>query len=191
MSLVEVWRPVVGYEGYYSVSSLGNVRGEDRIINHVRAKGGTCLYKGKMLKLKLRDDGYINVVLQRDGKKKTVMVHRLVAQAFIPNNEPSVKTKVNHKDEDKTNNVVSNLEWCTTLYNNTYGTRIERVSEKTKRSRKCVPVIRIDSEGNTKIYHSINSTADDGFYPTNVGQCCRGKVKTHKKYKWEYYKEDK
>lgn len=191
MSLTEVWRPVVGYEGYYSVSNLGNVRGEDRVIKHVRAKGGTCLYKGKMLKLKLRDDGYINVVLQRDGKKKTVMVHRLVAQAFIHNDKPDVKTKVNHKDEDKTNNQVSNLEWCTILYNNTYGTRIDKVREKTKRSRLCKPVVRTDSDGNKKVYRSIKSTAEDGFSPSNVWSCCNGKVKTHKKYKWEYYKEDK
>ena len=114
----EIWRPVVGYEGLYEVSNTGQVRSLDR---YVKNNHSYRLHKGKVLSLLKNEYGYIQVVLSCNGKHNTITVHRLVAQAFIlnPNNLP----EVNHKDEDKTNNSVENLEWCTAKYNSNYGTR--------------------------------------------------------------------
>ena len=119
----EIWRPVVGYEGLYEVSNTGRVRSLDR---YVRCKSYR-LHKGKVLSPGKDKDGYLFVVLSCNGKHKTIAVHKLVAQAFIPN--PDDLPIINHKDEDKTNNRVDNLEWCTAKYNMNYGTRNIRIKE--------------------------------------------------------------
>lgn len=102
----ERWRDVDGYDGAYQVSDLGRVRSK---------KYG----RWKVLKQGRQRDGYLTVLLSKNGKRKTSKVHRLVAQAFIPNDDES-KTIINHIDENKHNNQVSNLEWCDYKYNSTY-----------------------------------------------------------------------
>lgn len=107
----EIWKDIEGYEGCYQVSNLGNVRSLDRII-------GNALRKGKILKELKNKDGYLVVGLHKDGKRKKFFMHRLVAQAFIPN--PDNKKEVNHMnicnlsiDENKKYNAIENLEWTT------------------------------------------------------------------------------
>lgn len=125
----EIWKDIVGYEGFYQVSNLGRVRSLDRYIE-VTNKRGT-LYrrpiKGKLLSLNSTDDDYISVALTKDNITIFPSIHRLVAQAFIPN--PDNLPMVNHKDESRTNNCVDNLEWCTAKYNSNYGMRRERISK--------------------------------------------------------------
>ena len=120
--MMEEWKEIPGYEGLYEVSNKGNVR-------NVR--------RNKLLRLQKTNNGYIRVVLSKNRIKTGFQVHRLVALTFLPN--PDNLPQVNHKDEDKTNNSVENLEWCNHNYNNTYGTRIERQSKsltKNWRTRK-------------------------------------------------------
>lgn len=107
----EIWVPVIGYDHRYAVSNYGRVAGE----------------KG-LLKPYDNGYGYLIVEFRRDGKRKHLRVHRLVAEAFIPN--PDNLPMVNHKDEDKTNNFLENLEWCTASYNRTYGKAIEKHARK-------------------------------------------------------------
>lgn len=104
----EIWKPVGGYEGLYEVSNFG------------RIKSLNCYnYKyPRIMKLGKRTDGYLCVGLSKNNQTKTKSVHRLVAEAFIPN--PDNLEMVNHKDENKTNNNVDNLEWCTRAYNQLY-----------------------------------------------------------------------
>lgn len=110
----EIWKPVVGFEGYYEVSNLGNVRSVDRII--YGGKWGQEKRKSVLLKANLnRKLVYKYVILVKCGVRKTMKIHRLVAMAFIPN--PENKRDVNHKDLDKTNNTVENLEWVTPTEN--------------------------------------------------------------------------
>lgn len=105
----EIWRDVAGYEGYYQVSTVGRVRSLDRIV--MRANNSPMLRKGVMLTPQKDRDGYLLVGLKRGGKEYKAKVHRLVAEAFIPNYDN--KPIVNHLDGDKGNNAVNNLEWCT------------------------------------------------------------------------------
>ena len=127
---VEVVRkPVKGYEGYYEVDQFGRVFGLERIIKvNDNGRNYEKPIAGKQLKQSMHTKGYKTVSLTKDGKTKTLFVHRIVADAFIPNvdNLPMV----NHKDEDKTNNFVENLEWCTNDYNINYGTARRRQAKK-------------------------------------------------------------
>ena len=116
--MIEEWRTIVGYEGQYEVSSYGRVRSLDRYDRMNR------FWKGRILNLHTGTGGYLFVGLSSNGNEKNYLVHRMVAQAFIPN--PDNLPQVNHKDEDKSNNRVDNLEWCTSFYNNEYGTRKKR-----------------------------------------------------------------
>ena len=118
----EIWKPVVGYEGLYEVSSYGRVRSLDKYVKY-KSKGYR-LHRGRILTGSISRCGYIMCHIRVNEVSKYYLVHRLVAEAFIPNLDNL--SCINHKDEDKTNNCVENLEWCSHRYNNTYGTRKER-----------------------------------------------------------------
>ena len=121
----EIWKDVVGFEGVYKVSSLGNVA---RVRNGSLRQLKKCPAGGK------HNCDYLYVSLTHRDKVRFSSVHRLVAEAFIPN--PEGLPQVNHKDEDKFNNCVGNLEWCTASYNNRYGTKISRGVDTMKKSRR-------------------------------------------------------
>ena len=166
----EEWKDVVGYEGRYQVSNLGRVRS-------MPVKSKTRFYKGDVMKISVDSVGYQNVSLSR----KTHKVPRLVAKAFIenPNNYPCV----NHIDEDKTNNRVDNLEWCTYKQNNNHGTRNARISENEGRA-----IIQYDLNGNeVKRWKSITDAAN--FYGVKrwtIGGCLKGRQHTSCGFKWGY-----
>ena len=114
----EIWKPVVGYEGLYEVSSLGRVRSLDRY------DGRNHFIKGRILKLNDGGRGYLDVQLCSNGKVKHHLVHRMVAESFIQN--PDNLPQVNHRDENPSNDNVDNLEWCDAKYNINYGTGLTR-----------------------------------------------------------------
>ena len=143
---VEEWRPVVGYEGLYEVSNLGRVRSLDRvIIDEFIENGVPCIrkrkFKGMIRKQQMTIHGYWQVILNAKGVCIHHRVHRLVAEAFIPN--PNHLPCINHKDEDRTNNLPSNLEWCDFMYNNHYGTRLEKIAHA---RRKIVEQLTMDGQ---------------------------------------------
>ena len=137
--MTEIWKQI---DDRYSVSNLGRVKS-----NYAN--------KERILKPFKDDRGYLKVDLRHGDIRKSMMVHRLVAFAFIHNPNPDKFTEVNHKDEDKTNNCVENLEWCDTKYNTNYGTRNER---KGKACQK--PVCSVDKNGNVLHYASRNQAAE-------------------------------
>lgn len=131
----EIWKDIPNYEGLYQASNFGRIRSLDKVIKN-RGKnqyGSTfdIIKKGKILKQRLNKGGYLKVYLIKEGKSKTFIAHRLIALTFIPN--PNNYKIVNHKDENKTNNNIDNLEWCTQSYNINYGSRNEKAAEKLKK----------------------------------------------------------
>lgn len=121
-------KPVIGYEGYYEVDNCGRVYALDRVI-HVEDHGRSYdkPLSGGIIKQHMHSKGYKIVPLTKDGKTKSVFVHRIVAMAFLAN--PDKLPCINHKDEDKTNNFAENLEWCTYQYNNAYGSKPKKHSK--------------------------------------------------------------
>lgn len=120
----EVWKDIQGYEGKYQVSNLGRVKS----LNYGR------MNIEKILKPGLNSKGYPQVWLSRNGKKNVFFIHKLVASAYV-SNDNIFNIQVNHKDEVKTNNRADNLEWCTAKYNNDYGTRKARAKETKNKKR--------------------------------------------------------
>lgn len=195
-----VWRDIPGYEGKYQVSNTGQVRS----LNY---RGNTG--KTKILKQDTDRDGYKRVRLSKNGKVKRYGVHRLVALTFIPNsnNYPMI----NHKDENKANNAVWNLEWCTIQYNNNYGTHNEKLSKslkgknnpmygkkgnntmygkKGKEHPKSKAVLMFTKEGEfIKRFDSVadaNEYLGKGRYNTNIYLCAEGTNKIAYGYIFKY-----
>ena len=187
----EEWRDIKGYEGKYQVSNLGRVK------SLKNCKGN---YREKILKLGKDKLGYLQVVLSKEGKGKLFRVHRLVAESFIENtnNYP----EVNHKDENKSNNCVDNLEWCDRKYNCNYGTRnIRRVRAQKGQNRPSIrgsksPVSRkVQCITTGKKFNCITEAAK--YYllknKENITRCCQGKRNycgkhpvTGERLKWRY-----
>jgi hypothetical protein len=116
----EVWLPVVGYEGYYEISSLGNLRSVDRVVRY--KANGTMLRKGRPMRLTTTKYGYIDVRLGKEGVEKAHLVHRLVAAAFLDN--PESKPQVNHKNGVKGDNRLENLEWASKSENRLHSYKV-------------------------------------------------------------------
>lgn len=130
---LEIWKDIENFEGLYQISNLGKVKSVDRKVHVIDTKSNRDYdrhFPECIRATNLDTKGYVMVTLKKDGKTHRHRVHRLVAQAFIPN--PEKLPQVNHIDENKENNHVSNLEWCTNEYNGSYGTRIKRISEKNR-----------------------------------------------------------
>ncbi len=122
----EIWKDIPGYEGVFRVSNLGKVKSCRRIVQAPAHIGGVRIKEERILSQEVAPNGYYRVQLHIDNKNRHVLVHRLVAIAFIPNDENL--PQINHKDENKGNNRVENLEWCTAKYNSNYGERTEKSS---------------------------------------------------------------
>lgn len=173
----EYWKPVVGYEGLYEVSNWGRVKSLPRKGTYAR-----------ILKPVPNKYGYFQVNLYKNGKLKKIFIHRLVAEAFLEIPEGlkqyigTVYLQVNHKDENKHNNNVENLEWCSAKYNTNFGTRNERDA-----LTKSKPVVQYDLEGNfIREWQSTKECGRNGYNQGAVAACCRGKLKTHKGFIWRY-----
>lgn len=174
----EIWKTaIVNGEPWenYQVSNFG------RLMNlNFRGTG-----KNKFMKPSKNSKGYFQVHLSKNGKRKMFKVHRLVAEAFIPN--PDNLPFVNHKDEDKTNNSVENLEYCTHEYNCNYGTRIERIVKKQTNGKRSKIVLQFTLSGEfIREWPSTMECERNGYYHGNVGACCRGEKPYYKGYIWRY-----
>lgn len=188
----EVWKDIEGYEGLYKISSYGHVYSLPR-------KG--C--KGGFVVPSLGSSGYLQTHLCKNSIVKTIMIHRLVAKHFLANenNYP----EVNHKDECKTNNCVWNLEYCTRVYNQNYGTAIDRgvkshnYEESAKKAalhhnykevgrKQAKPVLQFSSDGElVRRWESIREICRERNYSTgNISNACNGKLKNAYGFVWKF-----
>lgn len=188
----EIWKDILGYEGIYQVSNMGRVKSLARQIR----TGKTMSYqqlKERILKTnnKVCNSGYETVVLCKEGIQTTKTVHRLVAEAFIPN--PDNMRCVNHRDENKRNNFVDNLEWCSQAYNVMYGSlQKERIKVLRNNSKKaCKPVLQYSKEG--KFIREWSSAAEVerklGYHSSDISMCCKNKIKSSRGFIWRYKNE--
>ena len=176
----EIWKDIPDYEGLYQVSNLGEVRSLDRYETNGKT---IVLYKGKMLNKALNHSkkAYYMVSLSKKGNVTKKYVHRLVAETFLDN--PYNYKCINHKDENKLNNNVNNLEYCTNEYNVNYGTRNEKV-----RISKLKSVLQYDLKGNfIKQWIGIKNASEIlKINGSDIGECCRNKRKTAGGYIWRF-----
>ena len=206
---IEVWKDVKNYEGYYIVSSMGKVKSLDRIV---LGKNGVSSFRSGKLKSNVIDRwGYLLVLLSKNNKQKLCRIHRLVAEAFIPN--PENKPHIDHINTDKKDNWVGNLRWCTRSENMNNPLTKEKCREMNKgkhRSEETKKKIsesgkgRILSEeskkkigkGNGKLVYCIElekifestceASRELGISQSSISLVCRGKRKTAGGYHWEY-----
>lgn len=152
-------KDVKGYEGLYAVTSCGKV----------------WSYRNEcFLKHRAATNGYLLVDLHKDGKRKTYSLHRLVAMAYIPN--PENLPQINHRDENKANNCLQNLEWCDASYNNNYGTHIEKIKK---------PILQYSLDG--EFIREWSSATDVGKeVSAHICDCAKGNRKTAYGFIWKY-----
>lgn len=183
----EIWKDVEGYEGYYKVSNLGRVKSLPR--------NGT-INTERIMKPKLSKTGYLTVHLRKSGYSKHKKIHRLIAIAFIEKVEG--KEIINHKDGDKLNNSISNLEWCTYKENSQHAhdTGLAKTDMKQIAAARAVSIAvrtkrvkQLDMEGNeirefismTEARKHLNKTSS-----TMIDRVCTGKVESYEGFKWQY-----
>lgn len=168
MNMKEVFKDIKGYEGIYQISNLGNVK---------------SIRRNKLLKVAKDRCGYLKTVFSINNIRKTYLIHRLVAETFITN--PDNLPCVNHKDEDKSNNCVDNLEWCSYLYNNTYGNRIDKC-----KTTRCKTILQLDLKGNIikEWFSAAEIQRHLGYSHERISKTAQHKYghKTAYGYKWEY-----
>ena len=169
----EIWKDIKDYEGLYQVSNLGRVK---RVTTDMILKGSKQTH------------GYLVVGLYKNNNKSTKSIHRLVSQAFIPN--PENKPEINHIDEDKTNNMVSNLEWSTRKENNNHGTRNERAAKAISKSNS-IPIIATNLKTGeyTEFYGSSECARQLGLSQGNIASVLKGRRKQTGGYTFKYKKE--
>lgn len=173
----EEWKNIVGYEGLYEVSNLGNIISLENKSNHKKVK---------YLKCSKTKSGYLRAYLYKNKKRKCYMLHRLVALAFIPN--PHNLPQINHIDGNKKNNKVENLEWCTQRDNNIHAivNGLNSTQKAVEKNEK--PIILMNN--NTRYRSMMDACRDLKLNVANVSRVCNGKLKHTKGYVFKLESEE-
>ena len=181
----ELWKDVVGYEGYYKISNLGRVKSIQRFYTDIL--GRRIPVREKMIIIKIsKNTGYPFVGLSKNGRREKKFIHRMIAEAFIPN--PKNLPCVNHIDQDRSNSVLSNLEWCSYSYNNTYGNANKKRKETLRKNLtgKHKIIYQFTKNGElVRIYaHGVKQFQEElGF---EIQDCLTGKSKTSNGFVFSY-----
>ncbi len=176
----EIWKDIKGYEGLYQASNLGRIKSISKMVNGSNQFGVKFKYlkKDKILKPVINNHDYLQVSLYKNNKKVEIRIHQLVAQTFLPN--PNNYKIINHKDGNKHNNCIENLEYCTQSHNVNESYRLRLQTPITKR------VNQYDLNNNfIKTWDSIND-ARKHYNNSHISDCCNGHRKTATGYIWRY-----
>jgi len=170
----EIWKDIPGYEGLYQVSPLGRIRSLDRWVDNGFRK---MFLKGKILDPCKNSRGYLRVFMYKNGVKDCQFIHRIVAGAFIPN--PHGNPQVNHINEIKTDNRVTNLDWVTPAENMNWGSR---------KGEKRKPILQFDLHGKFIKRWGSATSASDGLKINrkNISSCCIGRRKKAGNFIWRF-----
>jgi len=175
----EVWKDVIGYEGKYQISNMGRLKTLRREISFGR---GRRFVNETIIKTSVQPNGYVSFAMNKNRKKKTTYVHRLVAQAFIPN--PENKATVNHVNGIKTDNRVENLEWNTQSENN------KHIYSGLGKNPKAIPIVQLTLNGDfVKRFESAKEAQRNGFKQSSISLCCLNKQKAHSGFLWKYERD--
>ena len=170
----ELWKDIPEFEGLYQISNTGKVK------SYRKSKKYKCP-DNFILKNTLANNGYVQVTLYSETKRVKKLVHRLVAEAFVPN--PNSYSSVNHIDENVLNNSAENLEWCTVQYNNSYGTARTRMAITRGRM-----IDQFLSNGQFIARYACISIASaiSGVSYSRIKHCCKGEGSINSEYYWQY-----
>jgi hypothetical protein len=168
---MEIWKPIKDFPKY-EVSNLGRVKSYMKEKPAILAGG-------------FDKDGYHIILLYNEKGRFTKRVHRLVAEAFIPN--PEVKAQVNHLNGKKADNKVDNLEWATTSENVKHAFDTGLKTSQFQEGKRPVKQINLKTNELIRVYESAKATIKDGFHRQSVGRVCRGERPHHKGYGWQYF----
>jgi hypothetical protein len=185
----EIWKDITGYEGLYQVSNLGRIKSLKRIAER---KNSRCIKVGGIILKPSRSNiGYLFVVPRKNGVPHTLYIHKLVANAFIPN--PESKPQVNHINGVKTDNKVDNLEWCTQSENikhsfKTLGHKKHLIGKFSKEHPKSKTVCQFDLAGRfIKEWDSINDASNElNIDCSSISKCCLKNRNKAGGYIWKY-----
>lgn len=182
MDIKKEWKEIKGYEGKYIISNHGE------IISLPRYKQNNSKQQyvepKEISKYINKINGYVYVYLCNDGKEKNIRLHRLVAETFIPN--PNNKTQINHKDGNKLNNNVSNLEWCTASENLMHAYKLGLANNNNQ--KKKVAQYSLDNEFIKEFDSLTEASKESGISLTKISECVNGKRKRKDKYIWKLVK---
>lgn len=180
----EIWKDILRYEGKYQISNFGKVKSLARYRYGTGISAKERFYNERIMAYSKGGRGYFQVKLTNNIKiSKTFTIHRMVAQAFVPN--PFNKPQVNHIDGDKHNNMVENLEWVTASENVQHAVDIGLKSMDMFKKK----ILMLDKNNNKLLWFDSITEASEasGAWIANISHCCSGKRKTTGGYKWQYY----
>ena len=181
----EIWKDIPGYEGLYQISNLGRVKSLKRKVYAGRGRM-RWQYEKILSENKTNGNGYKIVSLNKESKSQNKYIHRLVAEAFLEN--PNNYKYINHKDENKSNNCVDNLEFCTAQYNSTYNNLHIRNGLKKRNNKYSKKILQLnDNDEIITIFPSISEASRQlNVSYQAISDCLRGIQKHSAGYKWKY-----
>jgi len=179
----EFWKPIPNYEGLYEISNTGKIKRLARIA--IYENGSQHQYNECIMTPSINKDGYYQIHLTKNKEQKTFTVHKLVALTFIPN--PNNFLCINHKDENKLNNHIDNLEWCTREYNSSYGSKAKRAAENNPRKKQIV-MCDLITQKEIKTFDSVREAArQTGISHSGISKVINGKGLSAGGYYWKIF----
>lgn len=189
----EVFKPIIEFEGLYEISNYGRVKSLERRVLKKNGRFIVNTYYNEKILVPIPRQGYHRVALHKNGIRYHKNIHTLVAIAFIENETPDIRDQINHIDGDKSNNIISNLEWCSRSENTLHAYRVlgrkrAWLGEKNENCKWSKPVIQLTKEGEIiRKYSSMSETKEYGFDIGCVSSCCNGRLKTYKGFIWKRF----